>query len=229
VVTVTSTVPAASGGEVAVMEEAELTAKVVAATAPNVTVVTPVKLVPVIVTEVPPAVTPEFGLTPVTVGGGGVVAVNLNWSDGGLTAEVPAGVVTVTSTVPVASGGEVAVMEEAELTTKVAAAVAPNLTAVAPVTLVPVIVTEVPPALSPEFGLRPVTVGPGGGAEPDAADTLSMVTVPRVPLLCDVTARPSSTVGPRLMVNVEPGIRVQVTPSAEVYAVKVVPERVTFT
>ena len=42
--------------------------KVVAAVAPNLTPVAPVKLVPVIVTEVPPAVGPELGLTAVTVG-----------------------------------------------------------------------------------------------------------------------------------------------------------------
>ena len=41
---------------------------VVAAVAPNVTAVAPVKLVPVIVTVVPPAVGPAVGLTPVTVG-----------------------------------------------------------------------------------------------------------------------------------------------------------------
>ena len=39
------------------------------------------------------------------------------------------------------------------------AAVAPKSTAVAPVKLVPVIVTNVPPACGPVVGLRPVTVG----------------------------------------------------------------------
>ena len=36
--------------------------------APKFTAVAPVKFVPVIVTEVPPTVDPEEGLTPVTVG-----------------------------------------------------------------------------------------------------------------------------------------------------------------
>jgi len=37
--------------------------------------------------------------------------------------------------------------------------VAPNITAVAPLSFVPVIVTLVPPAVEPEFGLTLVTVG----------------------------------------------------------------------
>ena len=50
-------------------------------------------------------------------------------------------------------------MEVALLTVKVVAAVAPNFTAVAPVKLVPVTVTEVPPVVGPEVGLTAVTVG----------------------------------------------------------------------
>ena len=73
---------------------------------------------------------------------------------------VPPPVVTVTSTVPVPAGA-VAVMDVALLTVKVVAAVAPNFTAVAPVRLVPVMVTEVPPVLGPVVGLTPVTVGAG--------------------------------------------------------------------
>ena len=41
------------------------------------------------------------------------------------------------------------------------ALVAPNLTAVAPVKLVPVMVTEVPPAVVPAVGEMLVTVGAG--------------------------------------------------------------------
>ncbi len=80
------------------------------------------------------------------------------WSAGAFSAEVPAGVVTVTSTVPVPAGA-VAVIGVALLTVKVVAATVPNLTPVAPVKLVPVMVTEVPPAVDPEVGLMPVTVG----------------------------------------------------------------------
>ena len=72
----------------------------------------------------------------------------MNWSAAEV-AEVPPGVVTVTSTVP-APAGEVAVIEVAELTVKLVALVAPNLTAVAPVKPVPVIVTDVPPAVGPD-------------------------------------------------------------------------------
>ena len=57
--------------------------------------------------------------------------------------------------------GEVAVIEVSELTVNDVAAVDPNLTAVAPVKPVPVIVTEVPPASGPAVGLMLVTVGVG--------------------------------------------------------------------
>ena len=53
-------------------------------------------------------------------------------------------------------------IEVAELTVKLVAAVEPNLTAVAPVNLVPVIVTEVPPAAGPALGSTLVTVGLSG-------------------------------------------------------------------
>ncbi len=67
----TSTVPAAWAGEVAVIWLAELTVKLVAAVPPKETAVAPVKSVPLMVTFVPPAVEPEVGLTPVKVGAGG--------------------------------------------------------------------------------------------------------------------------------------------------------------
>ena len=71
---------------------------------------------------------------------------------------MPPAVVTLTSTVPVPAG-EVAVIEVAEFTVKPVAAVAPKVTAVAPVRLVPVIVTVVPPAPGPDVGDMLVTVG----------------------------------------------------------------------
>jgi hypothetical protein len=67
VVTVTSTVPL-PGGEVAVIEVEEFTVSLVAATVPKSTVDPLVKLVPVIVTLVPPAAGPLLGRMPVTVG-----------------------------------------------------------------------------------------------------------------------------------------------------------------
>ena len=72
---------------------------------------------------------------------------------------VPPVVVTVTSTVPAVPAGAVAVMLVALLTVNAVAAVPPKLTALAPVRLVPVIVTMVPPAVGPEDGLIVVTVG----------------------------------------------------------------------
>ena len=81
----------------------------------------------------------------------------MNWSAAEV-ADVPPVVVTVTSTVPVPAG-EVAVIDVAEFTVKPVALVAPNLTAVAPVKLVPVIVTLVPPAVGPAVGEIEVTVG----------------------------------------------------------------------
>ncbi len=115
VVTLMSTVPRGSGGEVAVMEVALFTVRAEAATVPNLTWVAAVKLVPVIVTGVPSAADPVLGLTAVTVGRG--MATNVNQSTGASIAETPAGVVTVTSTVPVAPG-EVAVIWVALFTMK---------------------------------------------------------------------------------------------------------------
>ena len=86
-------------GEVAVIWVSETTVKVAAAV-PKSTAVAPVKSVPVMVTEVPPAVGPAFGLTEVTVG----AATKVNWSAEAV-GEVPPGVVTVMSTVPGRVGG----------------------------------------------------------------------------------------------------------------------------
>jgi len=69
-------------------------------------------------------------------------------------------VVTVTSTVPVPAG-ETAVIEVAELTVKLVALAEPNLTAVAPLKFVPVMLTEVPPVTEPSLGLTFVTTGEG--------------------------------------------------------------------
>ena len=72
---------------------------------------------------------------------------------------MPPGPVTVTSTVPAASAGLVAVICVAETTITLVAAVVPKSTAVAPLKPVPVIVTDVPPADGPAAGLTAVTVG----------------------------------------------------------------------
>ena len=74
-------------------------------------------------------------------------------------AEVPAEVVTRTSTVPAAPAGAVAVIDVGEFTVTPVAAVVPNAT-VAPVrNEVPVTFTTVPAAVGPAVGEMAVTVG----------------------------------------------------------------------
>ncbi len=60
--------PAAPAGVTAVMEVALTTFTPVAATPPTVTLLAPVKLVPVMVIAVPPAIGPDDGLTLEIVG-----------------------------------------------------------------------------------------------------------------------------------------------------------------
>ena len=71
---------------------------------------------------------------------------------------MPPGVVTVTPTVP-APEGEVTVIEVAVFAVMVPGLV-PNFTAVAPVRLVPVMVTTVPPPVDPWFGEIGMSVAP---------------------------------------------------------------------
>ena len=61
-VTTTLTAPAAWAGVVAVICVALFTVKLVALTPPKVTLMTPVKFVPVMVTDVPPASVPDEGV-----------------------------------------------------------------------------------------------------------------------------------------------------------------------
>lgn len=73
-------------------------------------------------------------------------------------ADVPPGVVTVTSTVPALSVGEVTVIAAAD-SAVIMPGVAPKLTAEADERLAPLMVTVVPPAVGPLIGLIPVTEG----------------------------------------------------------------------
>ena len=68
VMTVISTVPALPAGAVAVIDVAVFPV-IEAVVAPNLTAVAPDKLVPEMVTLVPPAVVPDVGDTELTVGG----------------------------------------------------------------------------------------------------------------------------------------------------------------
>ena len=73
---------------------------------------------------------------------------------------VPLGAVTVISTVPAAPAGAVAVIWVALLTRKRSPTLVPNFyRAVAPVRLVPVMATAVPPAVVPPVGVIALTVG----------------------------------------------------------------------
>ena len=68
-VTCTSTAPGVVvAGEVAVIDVAEFSVTLVATTPPKSTVAPVMKLVPVIVTTVPPPVGPDVGLIDVTAG-----------------------------------------------------------------------------------------------------------------------------------------------------------------
>lgn len=159
VVTVMSTVPAVCAGDVAVTEVEELTVTLAAGCpGPKLTLVAPaMKPVPVIVTVAPPLTGPALVLSNATVGG----SANVNLS-AVLAAEVPPGVVTVTSIVPAAPAGTIAAIEVVEFTIMLLAGLAPNWTLVAPGRkLVPVIVIAVPPAVGPALALIAVTVGAG--------------------------------------------------------------------
>jgi hypothetical protein len=149
---VTLTLPDEPVPTTAVILVAELTVNDVAATPPKLTAVAPVKLVPVIVIEVPvPAL---VGLNEVIVGDG----INAKPA----TDAVPPGVVTLTlPDVPVPT---TAVILVAELTVNDEAAIPPKFTTVAPLKLVPVIIIEVP--VPPLTGVKEVIVGGGINVKP---------------------------------------------------------------
>ena len=154
VLTVMSTVPAASAGDVAVQEMVDVHETAVPAVEPNLAVVEPTtKPVPVIVTTVLPTIGPATGRMAVITG---PPKLNLSAAE---VAEVPPEVVTVTSTVPATSAGEVAVQLVVVHETAVPA-VPPKLTVVEPTKKpVPVMVTTVPPPSAPAPGEMAVMAG----------------------------------------------------------------------
>jgi hypothetical protein len=147
----------APAGTVALMLVLELTVKVVATVPLNLTLVAPVKFVPVTDTFVPTG--PLVGVNEDTVGGlpPPVVTVKLD-----ALVPVPFGVVTAIGPL-VAPLGTVALTLVLELTVKLAE-VPLNVTAVAPVKFVPMIDTLVP--TGPLVGLNEVTVGGLAPPEP---------------------------------------------------------------
>jgi hypothetical protein len=151
-VTVTVTAPALPAGVVAVIVVAFTTTTFVADPLPNFTVVPDAKFVPVIVTAVPPAVDPVFGLTLLTVGGATYVYPFAKFP-------LCAPTATVTVTAPALPAGVVAVIVVLFTTTTFVAAALPNVTVAPAAKFVPVIVTAVPPAVEPVFGETLLTVG----------------------------------------------------------------------
>jgi hypothetical protein len=143
--------------------------KVVADVVLNLTSLTPMKFVPVIVTEV--ATGPLVGENEVIVGAPGAVSVKV--------AElraVPSNVVTEIFP-DVAAGGTVAVICVEEFTSNEAAAFL-KLTPVTPMKFVPTIVTAVP--TDPEVGEKDVMVGGSAAAAGPATPTTSTVATARL-------------------------------------------------
>ena len=155
----------APAGTVALMCVLLVTVNVVAETPLNFTAVAPVKLVPVIVTDVPTG--PLAGVNEVIVGAPVTVTVKLV----ALVAVPPAVVMEMGPVV--APVGTVAVMCVALVTVKVVAEIPLNFTDVAPVNPVPVITTDAP--IGPLVGVNDVIVGTG------AAVTVKLVALVAVP------------------------------------------------
>jgi hypothetical protein len=170
VVTETVFAPAVPAGVTAVMLVALVAEKDDAATPPIETALAPVKLVPVIVIVVPPAPGPLLGATAVIVGGARYV-------NAPTSVPVPPGAVTVTLFRPAVVDGVTAVIVVSSTTTRFVADAVPNFTDVAPVKLVPVMVTGRPPVVGPWFGATDETVGGSAYRYPP-----NLVAVPHGPV-----------------------------------------------
>jgi hypothetical protein len=140
--------------------------------------VAPVKSVPVMTTEVPPAVLPEVVPSEVIAGAEAAVKVNRLLLLG---VELPAVVLTTTSQVPAMLAGVVALICVPETMVKLAAGTPPKVTSVVPPRSVPLMVTEVPPAVLPEVVPRLLMAGAEAAVKVntsllDVADTPEGVT-----------------------------------------------------
>ena len=143
---VTVTEPVAPPHTIALMVPGLVTVKETAGVPPKATEVAPVKLAPVMITPV--HVPPQFGVNAVM--SGSVTKVKMP-----VLLPEPPGVVTVMA--PVAPLPTVALIDVALTTVKEAAAVPPKATALAPVKLVPLMVTTDP--LPPLLGVNEVIAG----------------------------------------------------------------------
>ena len=118
-----------------------------------VTVTLPSKLVPVMMISVPPTIGPTVGEMVVMVG------TKFEYVNPPTLVAVPPAVVTTTDTTLALAAGVTAVMEVADTTVKLVAAMPPMVTLVAPDKVVPVIVIGVAPAVGPVNGLTDVMEG----------------------------------------------------------------------
>ncbi len=182
-------------GTVALIRVDEVTMNVVAETPLNVTLVAPVKFVPVMVTDVPTG--PLVGENEEIVGAAVVVVTVKLWE----LQPVPLGAVTQIFPL-VAPVGTVAVICVDEATMNVVAETPLNVTLVAPVKFVPVIVTNVP--TGPLVGENEEIVGLVGAAAQDgsafaiAATIIIATTAARVRVVLlgrDMAGLPSTTIG----------------------------------
>ena len=152
VVTATVFAPVVPIGVTAVIEVALTTTTLVAAVPPTVTLLAPVKFVPVIVNDVPPVIGPVLGVTLAIVGEATkVYALAL--------VPTPPGVVTPTLCAPATPAGAKATMLVDEITEIFVAATPPTVTIVASDKFVPVMVMIVPAAIGPAAGLTLAIVG----------------------------------------------------------------------
>jgi hypothetical protein len=154
-VVVLSGVAALWGSVTAVMLVGLVTVKLAAVVVPNLTAVAPKRSVPVMVTDVPPLALPVGGVNDVMAGAD---ATKVN--PPGAVA-VPPPVVRLTLTGPATWASVTADTWVGLVTVKLAAAVAPKSTAVAPMKPLPLMVTALPPLVEPEWGLTVVMVGVG--------------------------------------------------------------------
>ena len=153
----------------------------VAATPPTLTVAPLAKLVPVSVIVVPPAVEPDAGEMLPMVGGGSATNVKAE----ARVLDRPS-IVTVTSAAPAARAPVVAWIVVLLTNFTLVAGTPPIVTVAPSAKLAPLTVTGVPPAVGPDVGDTPRTVGPtptGGFVGP-----LGVSAPPQA-----VSVRPAST------------------------------------
>ena len=133
--------------------EVGLIVATVSADPPNETVAPLANPVPAMLTDVPPAMPPVFGVTDVTVGAGATYVKQPEQ-----VALCVSGFVTTTFTDPAAWAVVVPVIDVGPIVETVSAD-PPNEIVAAAWKPVPAIVTDVPPAAGPLFGVTDVTVG----------------------------------------------------------------------